>query len=320
MPLLAAPVVLPGRWGVRPQPSLTADGLLLRPWTPADVPTVRAAYDDPAIRWWHARSMSDDDEALAWVDAKNAAWRDERAVEWAVVVAPTRAANSDRPGAPAHLPEPAPAPALAPSSAAVPAPPRVLAPAGAPVLALAGVGAHVRPSSVPGDASGGTPVAPTSGPVPHAAPSSGPVPRAVPPRHLAGPPLRRLDAPPAGTVVGRVALTNLDLYEGVGALTYWVVPAARGHRVAVRAGAEALRWAFEELGLHRVEVEHSTRNDASCRVADLLGCRAEGVRRGHALHADGHHDMHLHARLRTDHPDRPTRPAPQAGPPQTEHP
>ncbi|NKY39642.1 GNAT family N-acetyltransferase, partial [Cellulomonas septica] len=75
-----------------------------------------------------------------------------------------------------------------------------------------------------------------------------------------------------------------------------------GHRVAVRAGAEALRWAFDELGLHRVEVEHSTRNDASCRVAELLGCRAEGVRRGHALHADGHHDMHLHARLRTDHP------------------
>ncbi|MFC4613507.1 GNAT family N-acetyltransferase [Cellulomonas algicola] len=314
MPLLAAPVVLPGRWGVRPQPSLTADGLLLRPWAPADVTTVRAAYDDPAIRWWHARSMSDDDEALAWIDAKNAAWRDERAVEWAVVVAPTQPAEPEPATAPARVPAPTPAPTSA------------------PVLALAGVGAHARPSSQPGEpsvetsaamtpgpvphavpspgpvphavsSSGPVPHAvPSSGPAPHAVPTSGPVPRTVPPRHLAAPPLRRLGTAPTGTVVGRVALTHLNLYEGFGALAYWVVPAARGHRVAVRAGAEALRWAFEELGLHRVEVEHSTRNDASCRVAELLGCRAEGVRRGHALHADGHHDMHLHARLRTDHP------------------
>ena len=252
MPLLAAPVVPSGRWGVRPQPSLTADGLVLRPWAPTDVPTVRAAYEDPAIRWWHARSMSDDDEALAWIDAKNAAWRDERAVEWAITVAPSTAAH----------------PVLVPS---------------APTAVQALV-----------------PTPSTAGHAP-AVPTSGPVPRVVPPRHLAAPPLRLLGTAPAGTVVGRVALTHLNLYEGFGALAYWVVPAARGRRVAVRAGAEVLRWAFEELGLHRVEVEHSTRNEASCRVAELLGCRAEGVRRGHALHADGHHDMHLHARLRTDH-------------------
>lgn len=166
MPLLAAPVVLSGHWGVRPQPSLTADGLLLRPWAPADVPTVRAAYEDPAIRWWHARSMSDDDEALAWIDAKNAAWRDERAVEWAVVVAPTRTAGHDRSRAAAHVPHPSPAPSPAPAPA--PARSRVPAPASAPVLALAGVGAHVRPSSEPDGTSVEPPVAPTPGPVPHA--------------------------------------------------------------------------------------------------------------------------------------------------------
>lgn len=275
MPLLAAPVVPSGRWGVRPQPSLTAEGLVLRPWAPVDVPAVRAAYEDPAIRWWHARSMSDDDEALAWIDAKNAAWRDERAAEWAVTVAP----------APAPVPIPGLVPAPVPVPVPVPVSVSVADRAPAPALALAGV--H-RPPAPADDAS----------PVP----TSGPLPRVAPARHLATPPLRRLDAPPAGTVVGRVALHHLDLYEGFGALAYWVVPSARGRRVAVRAGVEVLRWAFEELGLHRVEVEHSTRNEASCRVAELLGCRAEGVRRGHALHADGHHDMHLHARLRTDVP------------------
>lgn len=190
MPVIPAPVVPAGLWSGRTQPTLHSDGLVLRPWQEQDAPAVRAAYDDDAIRTWHARTMLDDDEARAWIAGKHAAWREERAAEWAVV---------------------------------------------------------------------------------------------------------EEDA-----LAGRVALTHLNLYEGGGALAYWVVPEARRRRVAVRAGAEVLRWGFEELGLQRVEVEHSTRNPASCRVAERLGCRAEGVRRGHALHADGHHDMHLHARLRTD--------------------
>jgi ribosomal-protein-alanine N-acetyltransferase len=59
-------------------------------------------------------------------------------------------------------------------------------------------------------------------------------------------------------------------------------------------------WAFGTLGLHRIEANHSTANPASCRVAERAGFAAEGVKRGEALHADGWHDMHLHARLATD--------------------
>jgi len=205
VPLLASPVVPAGLWGSRDQPTLTADGLVLRAWRPEDAAAVHAAYEDPAIRQWHARTMTDEDEARSWIAGKVAAWREERAVEWAVT------APRGEPGGPEHA-----------------------------------------------------------------------------------------GASSSDVLVGRVAITHLDLHEGFGALAYWVVPGARGRRVAARAGAAALRWAFDDFGLHRVEVEHSTRNAASCRVAELLGCRAEGVRRRHALHADGHHDMHLHARLRTD--------------------
>ena len=56
-------------------------------------------------------------------------------------------------------------------------------------------------------------------------------------------------------------------------------------------------WAFETLGLHRIEVDHSVENPASCRVATRAGFRLEGTKRGDALHADGWHDMHLHARV-----------------------
>ncbi len=59
-------------------------------------------------------------------------------------------------------------------------------------------------------------------------------------------------------------------------------------------------WVFAELGLHRVEVAHSSGNPASCRVAERAGFAFEGVKRQQALHPDGWHDMHLHARLAAD--------------------
>ena len=36
------------------------------------------------------------------------------------------------------------------------------------------------------------------------------------------------------------------------------------------------------------------------RVATRAGFRLEGTKRGDALHADGWHDMHLHARVSCD--------------------
>jgi ribosomal-protein-alanine N-acetyltransferase len=41
-------------------------------------------------------------------------------------------------------------------------------------------------------------------------------------------------------------------------------------------------------------------NVASCRVAASAGFWEEGLRRGAALHADGWHDMHVHALLAVD--------------------
>ncbi|WP_436526499.1 GNAT family N-acetyltransferase [Actinoplanes sp. HUAS TT8] len=103
-----------------------------------------------------------------------------------------------------------------------------------------------------------------------------------------------------GTVAGQIGLRRIDLAEGMAAISYWVLPEFRGRRVAPRALAALSSWAFGRLGLHRLELSHSTANSASCRVAERVGYRAEGVKRSEARHADGWHDMHLHARLTTD--------------------
>jgi len=101
-------------------------------------------------------------------------------------------------------------------------------------------------------------------------------------------------------LVGRVTLVRLELPQGQAEVTYWVVPAARGGGVAPRAVLAVASWCFDDLGLHRLELAHSTQNPASCRVAEKAGFVAEGTKRRQGLHGDGWHDMHLHARLSDD--------------------
>lgn len=99
-------------------------------------------------------------------------------------------------------------------------------------------------------------------------------------------------------LLGRVSLKSLHLEDGKAEVAYWMMPAARGSGICTRAVTTLTCWALERGGFHRLELEHSTANQASCRVAITAGFEEEGVRRGAALHADGWHDMHLHARVR----------------------
>lgn len=81
------------------------------------------------------------------------------------------------------------------------------------------------------------------------------------------------------------------------------LPEARGHRVATRALVLAARWAFTDLGLHRLELGHALGHHASCRIAERCGFPREGTLRGAMFETgrrDAFRDVHLHARLTTD--------------------
>jgi RimJ/RimL family protein N-acetyltransferase len=101
-----------------------------------------------------------------------------------------------------------------------------------------------------------------------------------------------------GHVLGRIALRGFDFDDGIAEVAYWVLPAARGAGAAPRAVQALSAWALDEAGFRRLELQHSTRNQASCRVAVKSGYLLEGTRRSAAVHDDGRHDMHLHARIR----------------------
>lgn len=97
--------------------------------------------------------------------------------------------------------------------------------------------------------------------------------------------------------VGRISLYLHDLRNGLGEVSYWVAPQARGAGLATCALVAVAEWAFDELGMHRVEVAHSIANLSSCRVAIKAGFNAEGTRASALLHDDGWHDMHVHRRI-----------------------
>lgn len=104
---------------------------------------------------------------------------------------------------------------------------------------------------------------------------------------------------PAGPL-GRVSYRSINGRDGSAEAGYWVLPPARGRQVAARALTATADWLFTDIGLHRLWLVHSVANPASCRVAERSGFQLEGTQRQQARHADGWHDMHLHARLPGD--------------------
>ncbi|MDN3905018.1 GNAT family N-acetyltransferase [Arthrobacter sp. YD2] len=180
------PYLRRGSLNASAQPSLAADGLVLRPWTVDDAAVLVTAYSQPEIAFYNRRTMDGEAEARGWITSWSARWQDESGANWAVC-------------------------------------------------------------------SGG------------------------------------------GDVVGRVALSRLNLYEGEGELGYWVMEAERGKGVAARAVEALSQWSFSALGLKRLQLSHSVRNEASCAVARKAGYALEGIRRSGLRHQDGWHDMHLHA-------------------------
>nr|WP_307037734.1 GNAT family N-acetyltransferase [Streptomyces canus] len=106
--------------------------------------------------------------------------------------------------------------------------------------------------------------------------------------------------PDGGEAVGLIGLSDIDLAGGSAEVVYWVLPAGRGRGVVVEATKRLSRWAFDDLGLHRLRLCHSMANPASCRVAAKAGFLVEGTMRSALLHEDGWHDQHLHALVQGD--------------------
>jgi ribosomal-protein-alanine N-acetyltransferase len=79
-------------------------------------------------------------------------------------------------------------------------------------------------------------------------------------------------------VVGEVNLNNV--IRGAmqsGTIGYWIDQTHAGHAYVAEAVVVVVQFAFEQLGLHRVEICIVPRNERSRRVMEKLDIREEGV-------------------------------------------
>ncbi|WP_229905024.1 GNAT family N-acetyltransferase [Lentzea cavernae] len=103
-----------------------------------------------------------------------------------------------------------------------------------------------------------------------------------------------------GVPVGNVAVSSVERRHLTGWISYWVREEARGKGLATKACQAVSEFAFDELGLFRLELAHRLDNPASCRVALGAGFLVEGVERARLLHDGVRYDTETHARLATD--------------------
>lgn len=106
-----------------------------------------------------------------------------------------------------------------------------------------------------------------------------------------------------GEVIGDIELGTVDDWEGKGSLGYCMAKKHWGKGIMTEALKEVLRYAFEEVGMHRIEGSHVSANIGSKRVMEKCGLYYEGTRRdGFRLYSNGEWvDIDVRGILREDY-------------------
>jgi ribosomal-protein-serine acetyltransferase len=86
-----------------------------------------------------------------------------------------------------------------------------------------------------------------------------------------------------GKFLGGVGINFINRIHQYANLGYWVRTSAAGHGVATRATRLAARFAFDQLGLQRIEIVAGVDNLSSQRVAEKAGAKREAVLRNRLL-------------------------------------
>ena len=106
-----------------------------------------------------------------------------------------------------------------------------------------------------------------------------------------------------GPLIGSIGL--FPPRDGFAEAGYWTAPGGRRQGFTAEALRVLTAWAFDDLGLHRVELHVEPENVGSRGVAERAGFRPEGLVRQRFLHRGRPSDVVLYARLASD-----PRPAP----------
>jgi RimJ/RimL family protein N-acetyltransferase len=92
-------------------------------------------------------------------------------------------------------------------------------------------------------------------------------------------------------LLGSISLMRFDWDHARCEVGYWLSPEGRGAGHATRGLRLICGWAFQQLGIERIELMAATGNPASQRVAERGGFEREAVLRSYLVGRDGRQDM-----------------------------
>ena len=104
----------------------------------------------------------------------------------------------------------------------------------------------------------------------------------------------------ADELLGACTLSSIHPIYHFCNLGYWVRTPCHGEGIAGRAAKLASRFAFEQLGLIRVEIVIAMENQASLRVAEKIGAHYEGVLLNRMVIGKSVSDAHMYSLLPSD--------------------
>ncbi len=101
-------------------------------------------------------------------------------------------------------------------------------------------------------------------------------------------------------VLGACTLSSIHSIYRFCNLGYWVRTSCHGQGLAGRAAQLVARFAFENLGMIRVEIVIAVGNQASIRVAEKIGAHDEGVLLNRMVVGRSIYDAHMYSLLPSD--------------------
>jgi [ribosomal protein S5]-alanine N-acetyltransferase len=100
-----------------------------------------------------------------------------------------------------------------------------------------------------------------------------------------------------GTPVGTVGLDPIDERAGVAEVGYWIAPEHWEKGYGSEATALIVRYAFDQLRLHKVTARVFEFNEGSKRLLKSVGFTAEGIQREQAFIDGEYQDCHWYGLL-----------------------
>jgi ribosomal-protein-serine acetyltransferase len=96
-------------------------------------------------------------------------------------------------------------------------------------------------------------------------------------------------------LLGSVGINNINRVSNLASLGYWVRASAEGQGVATAAVKLAIRYAFGQLGLTRLEIVTRVNNTGSRRVAENVRAKFECIARNRIFASGRPHDAAVYS-------------------------